>query len=200
MERDDLALLRRVADGDEGALRDLFARYRAPLNRYLWRQLRDGRAVEEALQDVFVAVWRDAGSFRGAAKVITWLFQIAHYRVLRARRNELRHASDEPLAEDERDTNQSGQADWLSASPEDMVIDRLALASALEHLSAKHREVLELVFIFGFSADEVARILDTPVGTVKSRVSYARRALASALAAQRSDTAQPAKPVKEGQE
>lgn len=62
---------------------------------------------------------------------------------------------------------------------------RLTLAAALAELSAQHREVLELVFAQGFALAEVAQILAVPVGTVKSRVSYARRALLKALAAAR---------------
>jgi RNA polymerase sigma-70 factor, ECF subfamily len=179
MAMDDPALVARVAAGDEEALRELTCRYRAPLRRYLWRQLDgDARAVEEAVQDVFVAVWRGAARYRGDAKVATWLFQIARYLALRARHDGRRHAALTPLEQDE---GKEGQADWLGVSCEDEVIDRLALADALRRLSAKHREVLELVFVFGFSPDEVARILEAPLGTVKSRISYARRALLLAL-------------------
>lgn len=179
MARDDLALVALVAAGDEEALRELAYRYHAPLRRYLWRQLDgDARAVEEAVQDVFVGVWRGAASYRGEAKVATWLFQIARYLSVRARRNASRHAGLTPLEPEE---GEGAQADWLGVSCEDEVIDRLALADALRQLSAKHRETLELVFVFGFSPDEVARILDVPGGTVKSRISYARRALLLAL-------------------
>lgn len=177
---DDPALVERVAAGDSEALRELAVRYHAPLRRYLWRQLDgDARAVEEAVQDVFVAVWRGAASYRGEAKVSTWLFQIARYLALRARHNASRQATLTPL--ESAQEGEGGQVDWLSVSCEDEVIDRLALTDALRRLSAKHREVLELVFVFGFSPDEVARILDVPDGTVKSRISYARRALLLAL-------------------
>lgn len=186
---DDPALVARVAAGDEEALRELAARYHAPLRRYLWRQLDgDPRAVEEAVQDVFVAVWRGAAGYRGEAKVATWLFQIARYLALRARRNASRHAALMPL---EPEDGESGQADWLGVSCEDEVIERLALIDALGRLSPKHRETLELVFVFGFSPDEVARILDVPGGTVKSRISYARRALLLALSAAPAKEAQP---------
>ena len=178
---DDPALVARVAAGDEEALRELTARYRAPLRRYLWRQLDgDARAVEEVVQDVFVAVWRGAARYRGEAKVATWLFQIARFQALRARRSANRHAALMPLEPEE---GEDGQADWLGVSCEDEVIDRLELTEALGRLSPKHRETLELVFVFGFSPDEVARILEAPVGTIKSRISYARRALLLALSA-----------------
>lgn len=180
MAADDALLLARVATGDEDALRALHHRYRSPIRRYLWHQLGgDPRAVEETLQDVFLAVWRGAPGYRGDATVATWVFQIARYLAIRTRRTQRRHAVAIPL--DPPGDEDVSQPDWLSVSCEDEVLDRLALADCLQRLSAKHREVLELVFHYGFSLDEVARILDVPAGTVKSRVSYARRALLHAL-------------------
>jgi RNA polymerase sigma-70 factor (ECF subfamily) len=70
-----------------------------------------------------------------------------------------------------------------TASVEDVVLDRLSLGAALAKLSAVHREVLDLVFVQGFRLDEVAVIVSVPLGTVKSRISYARRALQAQLAA-----------------
>ena len=64
---------------------------------------------------------------------------------------------------------------------ENAVIDRITLANALRQLSDKHRDVLELVFYYGFAPDEVANILAVAPGTVKSRISYARRALLQLL-------------------
>jgi RNA polymerase sigma-70 factor (ECF subfamily) len=64
-----------------------------------------------------------------------------------------------------------------TVSLENAVIDRITLANALRQLSDKHRDVLELVFYYGFAPNEVATILAVAPGTVKSRISYARRAL-----------------------
>ncbi|HEU0027460.1 MAG TPA: RNA polymerase sigma factor [Ktedonobacterales bacterium] len=180
-------LLRRIADGDEEALRQLYVEYRPRLRRYLWHQLDgDGLAIEEALQDTFLAVWRSAGGYRGEAKFATWLFQIAHYVALRTRkasaqrgRSETEIASDPP----------EGAVIPMAASPEDTVLEQLAFDEALSRLTPKHRAVLQLVFQQGFSAEEAAQILGVPVGTVKSRVSYARRALQSALACRLSEEA-----------
>lgn len=183
---DERALLRRVAAGDQHALRDLYAEYRPRLWGYLFHQL-DGDAgwTEELTQDVFVAVWRSAGTYRGDAQVATWLFRIAHNLAANARRARDRRPQTERLAIgdsggsdelDERDDLPSG------VSHEDAVLDRLTLASALGQLAARHREVLDLVFVQGFSMAEVSTILGVPVGTVKSRVSYARRALHAHLA------------------
>ncbi len=177
---DPTLLLRRVANGDEEALRQLYTEYRPLLRRYLWGQLDgDGHAVEEAMQDTFLAVWRTADAYRGEAKVATWLFQIAHYIALRTRKaaaRRWRNAVDIEAASSE------DAVAPMTASPEDAVLDQLMLDEALSHLSTKHRAVLHLIFQQGFTAEETAHILGIPVGTVKSRVSYARRALQSALA------------------
>lgn len=177
---DHHVLLARVATGDEEALRQLYALFRPPLRRYLWHQLGgDSAAVEDVLQDTFVAIWRTAGAFRGDAKVATWVYQIARYQSLHTRRRAARASSQSLLDEDEAEelTNHA-------PSCEDEVVDRLALAGALSQLSRKHREALELVFLHGFTLEEVALILDVPLGTVKSRVSYARRALLREMEAQ----------------
>lgn len=177
---DPALLLQQIADGDEDALRQLYVEYRPRLRRYLWHQLDgDGHSVEEALQDTFLAVWRAAGRYRGEAKVATWMFQIAHYVALRTREAAARHGR----SATDRDPDPSDEAAApMAASPEDSVLDRLTLDDALNRLSTKHRAVLHLVFQQGFTAEEAAQILEVPVGTVKSRVSYARRALQSALA------------------
>jgi RNA polymerase sigma-70 factor, ECF subfamily len=84
---DDSTLIKRIASGQQDALSQLYSIYRPRLRRYLWHQLdANPAAVEDALQEVFLAVWRAAPSYRGEAQVATWLFQIAHYQVLHARR------------------------------------------------------------------------------------------------------------------
>jgi RNA polymerase sigma-70 factor, ECF subfamily len=182
MTCDDEALLAQIAEGDQEALRELYTRYRPRVRRYLWYQLHgDHGCVEEALQDIFLAVWRSAGKYRGEARVATWLFQIAHYHVLHARRDASRRITGQ-MAPD---------PTWQSTSHEDAVLDRLVLAQALARLSAKHREVLELIFVHGFAPDEVAQILEVPSGTIESRVSYARRALRSELSAAKAGEGEP---------
>jgi RNA polymerase sigma-70 factor (ECF subfamily) len=182
---DPRLLLCRVAEGDEEALRGLYVEYHQRLRRYLWRLLDgDGHAVEEALQDTFLAVWRAAGGYRGEAKVATWIFQIAHHVAYHTRQTAARGGWI-----DIESVPSEGAIGPVATSPEDTVLDRLTLDEALNRLSTKHRAVLHLVFEQGFTAEEVAQILEVPVGTVKSRVSYARRALQSALGRRSSEDA-----------
>jgi RNA polymerase sigma-70 factor (ECF subfamily) len=178
---EDDTLIARMAAGDEVALHTFYDRYRPRLRRYLWHQL-DGdlSRVEDLLQEIFLAAWQTAATFRGTAQVATWLFQIAHHRVAHARRADARRPEGHlapPL-----DPNDSGAAGaWGHVAHEDAVVDRLALDDALAELAPKHREVLELLFIQGFTSDEVAAILSVPPGTIRSRLTYARRALHEAL-------------------
>lgn len=173
---EDAAWLARVADGDEQALRVLYDRHRAQLYRYLWHQM-DGEAaaIDDALQEVFLAAWRTAAGFRGQATVATWLFQIAHHRVAALR---AQHASHPTTPLD--DAHLRTVTDH-APSLEQAVIARLDLGAALRRLSPKHREALELVALHGCSLEETAQILGVPLGTVKSRISNARRALAQDL-------------------
>lgn len=174
----DTALLALVAGGDEEAMRQLYLLFAPRVRRYLWHQLGgDTAAVEETLQDVFLAVWRTATGYRAEAKVATWIFQIAHYRAVHTRRasNSLTNGPGSWQVED------SAAAEPQHASHETEVIDRLALAEALRCLSPKHKEVLYLVSQQGFTLEEAAQILEVPLGTIKSRMSYARQALLRAL-------------------
>jgi RNA polymerase sigma-70 factor, ECF subfamily len=174
---EDRRLIARIAGGEERALDTLYARYRLRLRSYLWRLLdSDDGLVEEALQDIFLAVWRSAGRFRGEAKVATWVFQIAHNIATRARQRGARQPASASLL--------AAEAPNASAQPDpygEGVIARLAIHDALGRLSDKHREALDLFFRQGFSADEIAAILGIPAGTVRSRLSYARKALRDEL-------------------
>lgn len=174
---EDRRLIARIATGDERALDTLYARYRPRLRRYLWRLLDgDDGLVEEALQDIFLAVWQSAARFRGEAKIATWVFQIAHNIALHARQRGARHPTSASLLAAD------GQGASVQRDPyTEAVITRLSVRDALGKLSKKHREVLDLFFRQGFSADEIAAILGVPPGTVRSRMSYARKALRNEL-------------------
>lgn len=132
---------------------------------------------EEILQDTMLAVWRGAASFRGQAAVRSWIIAIAR----RQSRDRLRHRPPDATA---------GIADisgWPApeAGPEQTVLERAeatATAESVRQLGALHREVLGLVFGAGLTLAEAAAVLEVPVGTVKSRLSAARVALAQALA------------------
>ena len=188
-DADQQTLLARVAAGDDEALHALYEQLRPRLRRYLWHQL-DGdlAAVDDTLQEVFLAIWRAASTYRGDARVTTWIFQIAHFQALRTRRSLARRSDPLPMEDWASSDVRPLSPVWRSPAHDDEVANRLALASALHQLSPPHREALELVFYQGFSLAEVGAILGIPVGTVKSRISYARKALLKAIQQLEDDT------------
>src|SRR5260370_40608019 len=82
----DEMLIRRIAEGDQLAMRTLFGRHRVPLYRWLLRLVGDEALAEDLLSDVFLDVWRQAAAFEARSSVSTWLLAIARYKALSARR------------------------------------------------------------------------------------------------------------------
>lgn len=182
---DDRQLLALIAVGNQEAMECLYARYRLRLWRYLWYRLQgDAARVEETLQEVFLSVWRSAHTYRGEARVETWIQRIAQHIVANACRSHARHAEGylQPRSTREQpETEQEELAGESQPSHEDHVLERITLLTALRQLSPQHREVLELAFYYGFSCEEIAQIVNVPTGTVKSRISNARKKLQEVL-------------------
>jgi RNA polymerase sigma-70 factor (ECF subfamily) len=157
--------------GDE-PIETLYRRYSKQIYNYLLRLVRRGDIAEELLQDVFVAALEGADRFRGNSAASTWLFRIAHHKAVDWLRKKRPHRLE--------------HVEWLIAgdNTERAAFDVWTaeqVRSALDVLSADHRAVIELVFWQGLPYREVARIVGCPVGTVKSRMSYAKRHLRWAL-------------------
>jgi RNA polymerase sigma-70 factor (ECF subfamily) len=173
----DDELIRRIAAGEQLAMRTLFARHRVALYRWLLRLVGDEALAEDLLSEVFLDVWRQAASFEGRSSVSTWLLAIARYKALSARR---RH-SDAELDE----KNASTVAD--PADDPELVLQKKNRAELLRHslarLSPEHGEVIDLVYYHGKSVKEVAEIIGVPEATVKTRMFYARKRLADLVAA-----------------
>src|SRR5258707_11009014 len=91
----DEVLIRRIADGDQLAMRTLFARHRVAIYRWLLRLVGDEALAEDLLSDVFLDVWRKAASFEARSSVSTWLLAIARYKALSARRRQPAELNDE---------------------------------------------------------------------------------------------------------
>jgi RNA polymerase sigma-70 factor, ECF subfamily len=165
----DKTLIRRIAEGDQSAMRALFARYQVTLYRWLLRLVDDKSLAEDLLSEVFLDVWRQAASFEGRSSVSTWLLAIARYKALSARRRrtdaELDEASTVPDSADDPEALQKK--------------DRAeALHQSLHRLSPEHREVIDLSYYHGKSVKEIAEIVGMNEATVKTRMFYARKKLA----------------------
>lgn len=173
----DEVLIGRIASGDQSAMRTLFARHRIPLYRWLLRIVRDETTAEDLLSDVFLDVWRQAASFQGRASVSTWLLAIARYKALSARRARVDAQLDERIASTIVDPADNPEAALQEKNRSEVLRDSLAI------LSPEQGEVIDLVYYHGKSVKEVAEIVGVGEATVKTRMFYARRKLASLVAA-----------------
>jgi len=173
----ELELLKKASNGDEKAFRQLYQRYKTGIYNYILRLIHDESAAEELLQDVFLAVWQGAGKFRNQSSVKTWIFRIAHFQAVSWLRKNLKVKQIQE--------NENG-FEWKTTvpSPEETIIERREMErvlAALDRLSPNHRSVIQLTFVYGFSNREIAEIMKCPVGTVKSRMSFALKYLLAIL-------------------
>ncbi len=174
-EPEDSALVARMARGHGEALGVLYSRHGQALYGYLLRLAGDRGVAEEVLQDTLLAAWRSAGGFEGRSEVRTWLFGIARRQAhnrLRGKRLEWVGLTEVP------------EVASVDPGPEAAVLagaDREQIAAAVRRIPGLHAEVLGLAFVEGLRYAEIATVLDVPVGTVKSRLSHAKAALAGEL-------------------
>jgi RNA polymerase sigma-70 factor, ECF subfamily len=164
-------VFRRIASGDRLAMSTLFARYRVLIYRWLLRSVGDTALAEDLLNDVFLEVWRNAGSFDGRSSVSTWLLALARRTALSAHRSKPHDKLDAELA-----------PTVLAASDEPdqpLQRDRAAvLRHSLAQLSSEHREALDLVYYHRKSLKEVSQIVGMGEQTVKTHMCDARKRLA----------------------
>ncbi|RLD04977.1 MAG: hypothetical protein DRI56_10285 [Chloroflexota bacterium] len=173
--KQDKYLLSRVAKGDESAFEQLYDSYNIPIYNYLVRLTHKEAIAENLLQETFLAVWESAGKFRGEAQVKSWIYRISHNKAV----TWLRKTNKDEIPR-ELPLNEAHLQEKYTESPEGAIIregQEGNVRRALESLSAKHRAVVELAYVHEFSYREIARIVDCPEGTVKSRMNYALRQL-----------------------
>lgn len=164
----DEELVGRVAAGDEPALATLLARYERPLSRFLHRHT-GGREVDDLFQESWLRVVRHAERFDPSQRFSTWLFQIA----VNLCRDWFRRQ--QPIAE---------EAAEVAAAPIP-IEERLDAEKLLMLLPEPQREVLILRYFHDLSEEEIARIVDCPKGTVKSRLHNALARLTAVVRAER---------------
>jgi RNA polymerase sigma-70 factor, ECF subfamily len=162
-----------VADartGNAGAWNALFKRYQLPLYTYVFELLHDEQASLDVVQEAFINASRHIARLREDAKFGSWLFGIAHQKCLQR----WRKTRPEEIPIDDTDDDYPDTA----AGPEEILIRKEQEATfmkALEQLAPAHRSVLLLHFIEDFSLEEIAAITETRIGTVKSRLHYAKK-------------------------
>lgn len=186
-DSDDLRLVEALRCGSESAYEELLGRFQQPVYTLALRLLEDSSEAGDVVQEVFLKVFRNIGSFRGQSTLKTWIYRITVNEAHNARRWCFRHKRREveldPVSDENRPLRDSVVDN--TQSPFDAVCDRerrAMLESALARLSPIFREAVVLRDISDLSYEEIAQALNVSMGTVKSRILRGREALRMELA------------------
>ena len=181
---DDRALVARTQDGDRAAFAALVERYQERVLNVVYRRLDDRDLALDVAQEVFFKAYRGLNGFRGGSQFYTWLFRIALNEAVSAHRKHARHrragslnapgADGEP-GQDPADVTYDPAAE--AERTDDQAMVQRAIAALEEDLA----RVILLRDIDGLSYQEIAEVLEVPLGSVKSRIHRARRALKAQL-------------------
>ncbi|HJW02715.1 MAG TPA: RNA polymerase sigma factor RpoE, partial [Azospira sp.] len=174
----DQKLVERAQSGDKRAFELLVAKYQRKLGRLLSRFIRDPAEVEDVAQEAFIKAYRALPSFRGDSAFYTWLYRIGintakNYLVAQGRRAPTSTEFDS----DEAETFEDGEQLRDINTPENMLISKQigeTVNAAMEALPEELRTAIMLRELEGLSYEEIARIMDCPIGTVRSRIFRAR--------------------------
>lgn len=183
----DLHLVESLRDGSERAYEELLLRFQQPVYALALRLLDDPSEACDVVQEVFLKVFRNVGSFRGQSTLKTWIYRITVNEAHNARRWFFRHRR----AEVELDKNPDECRSWKeiipdrSRSPFDEAFDgeqHIMIEAALKRINPIFREAVALRDISDLAYEEIAEILGVSLGTVKSRILRGREALREELA------------------
>lgn len=181
----DLAIVRRVQNGDSAAFNLLVRKYQHKVANLVARYVYDAGEIEDIAQEVFVKAYRAIGGFRGDSAFYTWLYRIAintakNHLVAQSRRppNTDVEAQDAELTEAGYNLRETG-------TPESNLLSReLAqrVAAAIRQLPEELRTAITLREFEGLSYEEIATVMECPIGTVRSRIFRAREAIDKEIA------------------
>ena len=182
---DDETLIARIAGQDQLALDALYERYARVVYGLALRMLGDAEHAEDVVQETFWRVWRRGSTFQaGRGPATGWIFGIAHnlsideLRRQRARPNQVYETEDAPVLREMVDEGM----DVAGAAVESE--RRRLIERALGQISAEQRQAIELAYFGGLSQSEIAERLQSPIGTVKTRIRLGLRRLREVLQAQ----------------
>lgn len=168
---DEYALLQRIAESDTSAFEVFYKLYYPRLFRFILRMTHQPESVEELIQETLLVIWEKPDRFNHESKISTWVFGIAYNKALKSMSKHARRSNDidvDDLIEMIGDSTANPalireSQDWLSC--------------ALDILSPDQRAVIELTFYHDLPYQDIAKILNCPENTVKTRMFHARKKL-----------------------
>jgi RNA polymerase sigma-70 factor (ECF subfamily) len=184
----DTLLVERAQKGDARAFEMLVVRYRRRIERLIGRMTRDDAFIQDLAQETFLRAWRALPQFRGESAFYTWLYRIAvntaRKSLAEARRDPVLTESELAPVGDEDETFRPESEPINADTPEGLLATRqiaAAVNAAVDRLSEDLRQAVVLREIEGLSYEEIAEIMNCPVGTVRSRIFRAREAISQRL-------------------
>lgn len=181
----DLLLVERVQSGDREAFGLLVSKYQRKLLRLVMRLVRDPAEAEDVTQEAFIKAYRALPNFRGDSAFYTWLYRIGvntakNWLVANGRRMPLMSE----IVDDETEGIEEGILLRDDATPDRVLMSRQigeTVNTAMDALPEDLRTAISLREIEGLSYEEIAQVMDCPIGTVRSRIFRAREAIATRL-------------------
>ncbi len=171
-EIDDKILIIHMSSGDDRALERFYQRYATRLAAYFSRRLEAQELVDELINDTMMVVWQKASEFDHSKRVSSWLFGIAHNKLLKAWSRPRRHETPIEDIDIPQDCNTEPEALMQAAECRGLV------ANGLRHLSPDQRLVLELFYFQSYTSREIAAQTGAAEPTVRSRLRLAKQRLA----------------------
>ncbi|WNC71479.1 RNA polymerase sigma factor RpoE [Thalassotalea psychrophila] len=176
----DQLLVQQVQNGDKNAFNLLVKKYQQKVMNLVSRYVKNQADVADVTQEAFIKAYRALGNFRGDSAFYTWLYRIA----VNTAKNHLMAGSRKPPGSDidveEAEFYDSGEALRENASPEKLLLTdeiRQLIFKTIEQLPEELRTAINLRELDGLSYEEIANVMDCPVGTVRSRIFRARDAV-----------------------
>lgn len=182
---EDVAIVHKVQSGDVDAFDELVTKYRERIYAVVYNLTSNREDASDLTQDAFIKAFQSIGRFKGKSSFFTWLYRIALNTTLtHLRKNKLRRFfSFEKMNDEDHSAGFIEQLVTDSDSDKKALMNELQekLNDAFQKLSVKHRTVITLYEIDGLSHKEIAEIVGTSVGTVRSRLHYAKQFLQAEL-------------------
>lgn len=181
----DQQLVERAQRGDKQAFGLLVTKYQRKLSRLLSRFVRDPAEVEDVTQEAFIKAYRALPTFRGDSAFYTWLYRIG----INTAKNHLvaqgrRAPTTTNLDNEEAESSEDGGSLWEVTTPENQLMSKQiaqTVNDTLQSLPDELRTAITLREIEGLSYEEIANIMECPIGTVRSRIFRAREVIAEKL-------------------
>lgn len=173
-DQHDKLLITRVARQDKGAMRELYEAYAPGLTRFVAIKLKNPADASDVVHEAMLAVWKTADRYSGAAKVKSWVYSIARNKAVDRNRKNIRLVQKDP------DYDVSDDA----PDPEAVTVafqNAKQVRQCVEKLGEAHRSAIHFAFYEDLTYEEISKLENRPVGTIKTRIMHAKKLLMRCL-------------------